>query len=99
MVAVRPSDRFVARLKLLSEGRQASIIGRLEWFQRQPDDPALRLRPLRCAPGHFLIDSIRYDRIILRRDAEEAGGPVYTAVDCGGHEIILEWERAAGPRR
>ncbi|BAQ44202.1 hypothetical protein [Methylobacterium aquaticum] len=97
MVALRISDRFRTRLALLSEGRREHIINRMIRFQRDPQDPQLRLRPLRCAPGHSLIDSARYDRIVLRTDLID-GEAVYTAVDCGGHEIIEEWERAARPR-
>lgn len=92
MVLVRVPPYFVERLRLLSESRAKHIIGRLEWFQNWPDDPKLKLRPLRCSPGHFLISSIHGDRIILRL---EANG-VYVAADCGGHEIIDEWERLAG---
>lgn len=91
MVAVSFSEAFSDRLRLLSEGRREHIINRLVWFQQRPDDPSLRLRDLRCAPGHYLIDSVRGDRIVLRRDADG----VYVAVDCGGHEIIDEWERLA----
>jgi len=42
--------------------------------------------------GHFIIDSVRYDRIILRREAED----LYAAVDCGGHEILEEWRKLHG---
>ncbi|MET7244076.1 hypothetical protein ABZT49_11960 [Methylobacterium sp. EM32] len=97
MVALRLSDRFRERLALLSEGRREHVINRLIRFQRDPQDKQLRLRPLRCAPGHFLIDSARYDRIVLRTDLID-GVTVYTAADCGGHEIIEDWERAAKPR-
>lgn len=92
MAAVSFSESFRDRLKLLSEGRQAHVINRLVQFQQEPEDPALRLRPLRCSPGHYLISSARYDRIVLRQDADG----VWIAVDCGGHEVIDEWERRAG---
>lgn len=92
MLVVRIAPRFEARLRILSEGRQRYIIARLEWFQRTPDDPQLRLRPLRCMPGFFLIDSIRGDRIVLFGESDGS----YVAADCGGHDIITDWERYSG---
>lgn len=87
MIRVQSTDAFVAALRALSEGRQGWIIGRIELFMRDPNDKTLRLREFRVAPGHWLISSVRYDRIILRKDAED----LYTLVDCGGHEILDEW--------
>lgn len=83
---------LVEALKALSEGRREAVLSRLAWFVRAPDDPHLRLRPLRCATGYFLIDSVRYDRVILRREADGS----YTVVDCGGHHIIGDWEARGG---
>jgi hypothetical protein len=91
-VRIRITDSFLTALRGLSEGRRAWIIGRLEMFQANATDKVLRLRPLRCLDGHFIIDSVRYDRIILRREAED----LYAAVDCGGHEILEEWTKLHG---
>ena len=90
---IRVTDTFLAALKRLSEGRKAWIISRLEIFQADPENKTLRFRPLRCLAGHFIIDSVRYDRIILRQEADD----LYAAVDCGGHEVLDEWtERHSG---
>jgi hypothetical protein len=94
MLRVQPTPAFVEALKRLSEGRQSWVISRVHLFQTNPNDKILRFRELRCAPGHHLIDSIRYDRIVLRKDAED----LFALVDCGGHEILDEWEKRLGRR-
>lgn len=91
MPSVKVLPSFTAKLRLLSEGRRKYIVGRVRRFVANSQDKLLRFRPLRCAPGHFLIDSVRGDRIVLRQEAEDA----YALVDCGGHDIIDEWERLA----
>lgn len=91
MPSVKVLPSFMAKLRLLSEGRRKHIAGRVRRFAADPLDKPLRFRPLRCAPGHFLINSVRGDRIILRQEAED----VYALVDCGGHAIIDEWEQLA----
>ncbi|BCM85847.1 hypothetical protein mvi_43080 [Methylobacterium indicum] len=88
--------QWVMKLGCTAPGQGRVPCNRMIRFQRDPQEPQLRLRPLRCAPGHYLIDSARYDRIVLRTDLID-GEAVYTAIDCGGHEIIEEWERAARP--
>lgn len=92
-VEITTALTFVEALRALSVGRQDAAIGRLYQFQRHPHDPALKLRPLRCAPGHWIINSRHGDRIILR----EAGENRFVAVDVGGHEMYDVWERRAGP--
>ena len=91
MPRIRVDPSFVASLRRLSEGRRRWVLGNLQLFQRHPENAGLRFRPLRCAPGHFLIDSVRYDRIILRQEEQD----LFTVVDCGGHEIIETWEARA----
>ncbi|GJD95768.1 hypothetical protein [Methylobacterium iners] len=95
MPAIRLDPSFLLAFKGLSKSRREWVAARLRLFQIDPSDKALRFRALRCAPGHFLIDSVRYDRIILRRETDD----LYAVVDCGGHDIIDAWEARAGDER
>lgn len=80
---------FKDRLNALSDSRRDAAIIRLEAFVRNHNDPLLRLRELRCAPGHWLIDSFRHDRIILKKLGED----LYRPEDVGGHDIYADWEK------
>lgn len=92
---VRLTPAFTEALGKMSSGRQRMAVDRLAAFVRNPADPELRLRELRCAPGYWLINSTRGDRIILRKEADD----LYAAVDVGGHSLIDEWERLAEQSR
>lgn len=47
------------------------------------------MRPFKAAPGYFLIDMPRGDRILLRQETADT----FAAIDVGGHELYGEWEK------
>lgn len=86
-----PTKAFVKAVRRLPPDRQEGAIRALERFETEPSLARLDFRPLKGAPGHFIIDANHGDRIILRR----ADNDVYDAVDVGPHDnLYRRWKKS-----
>lgn len=92
MSAVRLSveKTFVDAAKKLPPDRARGARTALVKFQAEPALPSLRFRALAGADGYFIISAAHGDRIILRKDGENA----FAAVDVGPHDnVYRRWNR------
>lgn len=81
---------FEQGLKRLPPDRQRAVVRALQKFMTEPALPSLDFRSLVGAPGYYIIDPHKGDRIILRKDAED----LYAVVDVGPHDnIYRRWNR------
>lgn len=55
----------------------------------EPKQHRFKFRALKGHPDHFIINSSRGDRIILRRIEHDS----YEVVDVGKHDIYRVWDR------
>ncbi len=88
-IKVSPTSDFVKALGKLPPDRQEKVRTALRLFMENPKFARLDFRPLSGKAGHFIIDSGRGDRIILRRQEGES----YDAVDVGTHDLYRRWNR------
>ncbi|MCK1503843.1 hypothetical protein [Bradyrhizobium sp. 18] len=89
-IKVSIEDSFVREAKRLPPDRRRSVRKALEKFLLEPKLPSLRFRALEAAQGYYIINSSHGDRIILRKDAEDA----FAVVDAGPHDnVYRRWNR------
>ncbi len=89
MPSVSYSQRFIKTLKTLSGLSQKKAVRSLTLFMAHPEANSLRFRPLSGATDHFIINTNRGDRIILKKLGEDD----YEAVDVGPHDMYRSWNR------
>lgn len=89
-VQISVEKSFEREIKRLPPSRQKAVIRALGKFMQNPAIPSLDFRPLAGAPGYYIIDPHKGDRIILRMDAPDR----YAAVDVGPHDnVYRRWNR------
>jgi mRNA-degrading endonuclease RelE of RelBE toxin-antitoxin system len=88
-IKVSPTPDFVKALGKLPPDRQDKVRTALRLLMENPRFHRLDFRPLSGKPEHFIIDSGRGDRVILRR----LSGDAYAAVDVGTHDLYRRWNR------
>ncbi len=89
-VQITIEQTFLNSAKKLPPDRRRAATRTLEKFMEEPKRAGLDFRPLQGAPGHFIIDSIHGDRVILRKD----GPALFAAIDVGPHDnIYRRWNR------
>jgi hypothetical protein len=89
-VRIKVEPAFLKAVKKLPPDRKERVNAALTRFQEAPDRSGLDFRPLKGAPGFFIIDSVHGDRVILRKDAPD----LFAAVDAGPHDnVYRRWKR------
>jgi mRNA-degrading endonuclease RelE of RelBE toxin-antitoxin system len=87
---LRIEPSFLRAAKSLPPDRQRAVNAALVKFQKTPELPSLKFRPLKGLSGFFIINSVHGDRVILRKDDSNT----FAAVDAGPHDnVYRRWTR------